>query len=189
MIKPPRRAVTRFFIPLIDVLILLFCIFLLMPFVEKGAASGRLTPGEAQALRERIAQLEQYVNDLERTRPTPDTIQRLEQELADVKSRRAADRVMEEVLYYDRDRNELYRMEDTGTGKPRRSPIRSREEAQEIVKSDRTKDPTKDLIYVVLYPPGRPPRNQWQDDVQTKWFGSDAQLRWRELAEVKGGGS
>jgi hypothetical protein len=30
----PRRSVTRFFIPLIDVLILLFCIFLLMPFVS-----------------------------------------------------------------------------------------------------------------------------------------------------------
>jgi len=33
MIERPKRAVTRFFVPLIDVLILLFCIFLLMPFV------------------------------------------------------------------------------------------------------------------------------------------------------------
>ena len=32
MIHMPRRSVTRFFIPLIDVLILLFCIFLLMEF-------------------------------------------------------------------------------------------------------------------------------------------------------------
>jgi hypothetical protein len=32
MIHMPRRNVTRFFIPLIDVLILLFCIFLLMEF-------------------------------------------------------------------------------------------------------------------------------------------------------------
>ena len=32
MIRMPRRSVTRFFIPLIDVLILLFCIFLLMEF-------------------------------------------------------------------------------------------------------------------------------------------------------------
>ncbi|HJZ54877.1 MAG TPA: hypothetical protein VKE74_07950 [Gemmataceae bacterium] len=37
MITPPRRSVTRFFIPLIDVLILLFCIFLLMPFVSTPA--------------------------------------------------------------------------------------------------------------------------------------------------------
>lgn len=34
MIRPPHRSVTRFFIPLIDVLILLFGIFLLMPFVN-----------------------------------------------------------------------------------------------------------------------------------------------------------
>lgn len=39
----PRRSVTRFFIPLIDVLILLFCIFLLMPFVSstpEGESAG-----------------------------------------------------------------------------------------------------------------------------------------------------
>jgi hypothetical protein len=46
----PRRSVTRFFIPLIDVLILLFCIFLLMPFVssapepDPGADSKAATP-------------------------------------------------------------------------------------------------------------------------------------------------
>ena len=37
MIKRPHRSVTRFFIPMIDVLILLFCIFLLMPFVSQGS--------------------------------------------------------------------------------------------------------------------------------------------------------
>jgi hypothetical protein len=35
VIEGPRRSVTRFFVPLIDVLILLFCIFLLMPFVSQ----------------------------------------------------------------------------------------------------------------------------------------------------------
>src|SRR5262245_35710486 len=34
MIHPPRRSVTRFFIPLVDVMMLLFCIFLLMPMVK-----------------------------------------------------------------------------------------------------------------------------------------------------------
>ena len=36
MIERPKRSVTRFFVPLIDVLILLFCIFLLMPFVASS---------------------------------------------------------------------------------------------------------------------------------------------------------
>ena len=37
MIHRPKRAVTRFFVPLIDVLILLFGIFILMPFVATPA--------------------------------------------------------------------------------------------------------------------------------------------------------
>jgi hypothetical protein len=37
MIQMPRRSVTRFFIPLIDVLTLLFCIFLLMPIFDRAA--------------------------------------------------------------------------------------------------------------------------------------------------------
>ena len=37
MIQLPKRSVTRFFIPLIDVLTLLFCIFLLMPMVKSGS--------------------------------------------------------------------------------------------------------------------------------------------------------
>ena len=40
MITAPRRSVTRFFIPLIDVLILLFCIFLLMPLFKPQAGAG-----------------------------------------------------------------------------------------------------------------------------------------------------
>ena len=38
MIRPPRRSVTRFFIPMIDVLTLLFCMFLLMPIIKENAA-------------------------------------------------------------------------------------------------------------------------------------------------------
>ena len=36
MIQLPRRSVTRFFIPLIDVMTVLFCIFLLMPIFNEG---------------------------------------------------------------------------------------------------------------------------------------------------------
>ena len=44
MITQPRRSVTRFFIPLIDVLILLFCIFLLMPFVSRPEGAKDVEP-------------------------------------------------------------------------------------------------------------------------------------------------
>src|SRR5436190_5264240 len=39
MIQLPRRSVTRFFIPLVDVLTLLFCIFLVMPLAQSSEES------------------------------------------------------------------------------------------------------------------------------------------------------
>jgi hypothetical protein len=56
----PRRSVTRFFIPLIDVLILLFCIFLLMPFV-----SGQPVPEETDAKTPPEKQLPENVKELQ----------------------------------------------------------------------------------------------------------------------------
>jgi hypothetical protein len=44
MIQMPRRSVTRFFIPLIDVLTLLFCIFLLMPIFDRAAQEKDQSP-------------------------------------------------------------------------------------------------------------------------------------------------
>jgi hypothetical protein len=62
VITPPRRAVTRFFVPFIDVLILLFGIFLLMPFV-----SGPPAPEAADAKPEAPkAQLPEDVRELQR---------------------------------------------------------------------------------------------------------------------------
>ncbi len=46
MIQMPRRSVTRFFIPMIDVLTLLFCMFLLMPIIRENAV---LDTGERDA--------------------------------------------------------------------------------------------------------------------------------------------
>jgi hypothetical protein len=60
MIRMPRRSVTRFFIPLLDVLLLLFCIFLLMPM------STEESQGTDSASRERVDDLAQRVTSLER---------------------------------------------------------------------------------------------------------------------------
>ena len=50
MIQLPQRSVTRFFIPLIDVLTLLFCIFLVMPLAQNSdqALAEQLTAKEAE---------------------------------------------------------------------------------------------------------------------------------------------
>ena len=39
MIHLPRRSVTRFFIPMIDVLTLLFCVFLLLPVFQQSQSA------------------------------------------------------------------------------------------------------------------------------------------------------
>ncbi len=65
-IPTPKRAVTRFFVPMIDVLTLLFCIFLLMPYVKPGDEAGakaepptEKTPaGDPEALKRDIEKLQ-----------------------------------------------------------------------------------------------------------------------------------
>ncbi|HVS37627.1 MAG TPA: hypothetical protein VMS17_18840 [Gemmataceae bacterium] len=59
MLQMPRRSVTRFFIPLIDVLTLLFCIFLMMPAVKRTAEAGQgdLLDKRQQALDQQAREL------------------------------------------------------------------------------------------------------------------------------------
>ncbi len=62
MIQPPRRSVARFFIPLIDVLTLMFCIFLLSPVI-KARSSGQAA-ADADRARQEQAQLQQDIHKL-----------------------------------------------------------------------------------------------------------------------------
>ena len=67
MIRRPRRSVTRFFIPLLDVFILLFCIFLLMPYVKPAEGeAGAATPLEPKP--GDLAELKSEIDALRRER-------------------------------------------------------------------------------------------------------------------------
>jgi hypothetical protein len=68
MITMPRRSVTRFFIPMIDVLTLLFCMFLLMPvFRQNEALSQQEAAGRAETddLKKEIAARRKELEDLQ----------------------------------------------------------------------------------------------------------------------------
>jgi benzoyl-CoA reductase/2-hydroxyglutaryl-CoA dehydratase subunit BcrC/BadD/HgdB len=86
MIVMPRRSVTRFFIPLIDVLLLLFVIFLLMPFAnlneleEKRQTAGDLTDTVDNLERE-LQRRVQEVRNLEDARVSADELEKLRTEL------------------------------------------------------------------------------------------------------------
>ncbi|SRR6266508_4037401 len=165
MIRPPRRSVTRFFIPLIDVLILLFCIFLLMPIVEEegGGPGGkaRLTPGEIASLRHEldslrpeVARLRRRVAELEQTRELAqlkqlqDRITRLEQEKA-----RAADATALRhfeidprtgaLIYYNPDRKEV--------SYPRDAAVLTKLIDEDLAAARKGKQP---LVWVFLFPRG-----------------------------------
>src|SRR5689334_13224372 len=95
MIQMPRRSVTRFFIPLIDVLTLLFCIFLLMPLVKGSDEDGGATTPqeEIDRLRAEVARLKGERED------TPEQLRKeleqLRQEKMQVLQERLAVRVLE----------------------------------------------------------------------------------------------
>ena len=81
MIQLPQRSVTRFFIPLIDVLTLLFCIFLVMPLAKEPGDNS----AEVADLEERLRQKEEELERLRESgrdlpRELRDEIDKLRQE-------------------------------------------------------------------------------------------------------------
>jgi hypothetical protein len=155
VIRPPHRSVTRFFIPLIDVLILLFCIFLLMPFVSAPAPEADAPPGPERPPAD-PAQLER---DL---RQAQAEVARLRQERAE-----QLQRLLVRVLEIDRATGELYYRE------PERVQVRTEADAQALINRERARAGGRDLYFLLLYPRdpiGYP--TQEQVERYLRWFAS-----------------
>ncbi len=167
MIERPKRSVTRFFIPLIDVLILLFCIFLLMPFMNEpsNAASRKtleqtdLTP---EAMKKEMAGMR---IDLDRARKE---IKRLQSERKD-----PTERLSVCVLEIDAKDGSLFYY----TGGDRKLVAHERDAEQIIDDHKRRSGPDKEPFFVILMPhelTGWPSRKQ--RDTYARWF-KDVALR------------
>ena len=164
VIHLPRRSVTRFFIPLIDVLTLLFAIFLVMPMVGQSESEA-----DAAARLERERQLNQELDTLRQQQP--DLSKRLREEL---------DRLRQEKVQALQQRLALRVLEiDSTTGKlyyrdPDRVEVRNQADARELIDRDRNRRGTgqKELYYLILYPRDRgtsyPTISQRQD--YERWF-------------------
>lgn len=149
MIAPPRRSVTRFFIPMIDVLTLLFCIFLLMPYVkpEELAAAKPSPPEDPTALR-------REVEDLRRDRV------RLANERDEAVRQQAVS-----VLEIDAASGRLF---DRG---PQRTEIADQGQALALIDRERRLMPGREVYFLILYPrelTGFP--EQRQVAAYEKWF-------------------
>src|SRR5437763_5994872 len=130
MIRLPRRSVTRFFIPLIDVLLLLFCIFLLMPLV-KGGNEGPADDSEV-APRDRLRKLEEEVARLRRqVRDTPEDVRAELDKLRQEKIQTLQEKLAIRVLEIDPTTGKLYYRD------PERIEINSQAKAAELIDQDR----------------------------------------------------
>jgi hypothetical protein len=145
VISPPRRSVTRFFIPLIDVLILLFCIFLLMPFVSTPAPDDGPKP-EAKAPE------------------LPTDVQELRKQLAAAQKERDEARNRLDRFQKERGTGLVVRtLEiDPRTGflifyGPEKTEIRTQAMAEELVALQKQRAGEKDVHFVIRYPTGRDP--------------------------------
>lgn len=143
MITLPRRSVTRFFIPLIDVLILLFCIFLLMPFVS-GPPSPEPQDTKAQPPKEplptNVVELQKRLTEAE------DRLKRMEK----AAQTSIADRLSVRVLQIDRKDGTLYYFD------PDRQEIRTEADALKVIGRQKTiassAGGVKDVLFLILYP-------------------------------------
>jgi hypothetical protein len=147
MIQMPRRSVTRFFIPMIDVLTLLFCIYLLMPMVS---ATGESEPDSLRREREeKLRALEAELSLMHKTgenipRQLRDQIEKLRRE----SMQELAGRLSVRVLEIDADTGKLYYRS------PDRVEIRDEADAHKLIDRDRQLLGVgkRELFYLILYP-------------------------------------
>ncbi|MGH7169757.1 MAG: hypothetical protein ACRELG_05710 [Gemmataceae bacterium] len=167
MIQLPQRSVTRFFIPLIDVLTLLFCIFLVLPLAKEPGDN----PTDVADLEERLRQKEEELERLresgrELPRELRDEIDKLRQERGKALQKHLAVRVLE----IDPRTGKLYYRD------PERVEVRNEADAHALIENDRRKLGQKELYYLILYPrvrtSGQPTRGQREQ--YDHWFGGVA---------------
>lgn len=167
MIERPKRSVTRFFVPLIDVLILLFCIFLLMPFVEVP---------ESTTNKDEETKAKPAPDDLPKTDPELRAeLERHKRELEKMKAERGnlSDRLSVKVLEIDSDSGMLYYFQDG-----ERIAVKDQNAAETLINVHKAQSGTRDPFFLLLYPrrrsgyPEKPQLEQyerWFKDVQFKF--------------------
>jgi hypothetical protein len=162
MINLPRRSVTRFFIPLIDVLILLFAIFLLMPFVSAPAAPSSepdtKAPPTAPELPTDIKELQRLLT--EATKERDEAKRRL-----DRYQKERAERLLVRVLEIDPDTGKLLYYA------PGRQEVSSQAQAEQLIAYQKRVAGEKDVYFLILFP-RRASRHPVASDLEAyrNWF-------------------
>lgn len=149
MIERPRRSVTRFFIPMIDVLTLLFCMFLLLPMVqivETGQDRSMRPDSTASTLPEETR--DGKPPDL--TDPLGEDLRAQERLLEQLRGEQIAvlqERLLIRVLEINPEDGKLYYQDAEG-----RREIGSQAEAQQLITELRTSAPGREVYFLFLFP-------------------------------------
>ena len=159
MIKMPRRSVTRFFIPLIDVLILLFCIFLLMEFNSESEVEKQVEVVEDQSnsidglqalLDRRTKELHQFEED----RPKLNELVKLREELDRLKNasqKNLQERTFIRIIDID-GKDGSISFYDESKEKPISIPIATAKAAEALIERHQREAQGRDLYYVFIPP-------------------------------------
>lgn len=174
VIRRPKQSVTRFFIPLIDVLILLFCMFLLMPYVSQPDpdASAIDLPSEREAPLASSVSREHEHRSSDPSTPRSD-LERLQLQLR--QSQREVDRLQAElrepvsVRVFDIDprTGRLFTFDDEG----QRQDITTMEEARRVIQRHLRQVGSRRAYFLILLPrqfSGKP--NEEQIEQYRRWF-------------------
>jgi hypothetical protein len=191
MIHMPRRSVTRFFVPLIDVLILLFCIFLLMEFntgtkyeqqtidVETQSTKAQLTEEallsrtkELQVLEERLQKLEENPLGAELLR-AQEEIDRMRKELDRLKSIGLQDRAAFRVLHINGKDGTLFYYDDETSDKPITLP--DAKAAKALIERHQKEAKGREVYYYFMPPrPAAGYPTAGQNRTYKQWFAKTA---------------
>jgi hypothetical protein len=162
VIDRPKRSVTRFFVPMIDVLILLFCIFLLMPFAAESPSNDESLAKEPMKLKAPEEDLPADVVELRRE------LERVKRDYDRLKSEKGnlSERLSVKVLEIDPVSGKLYYLQD-GT----RVDVNTQAAAESLITQHKRQSGTKDPFFLILFPrqkSGFP--EQRQADDYARWF-------------------
>jgi hypothetical protein len=169
MIELPRRSVTRFFIPLVDVLTLMFCVFLIMQAVRGPEEVGGGEPEEelpTQTLPDLAQRLDERRQELERLRKAQEKERQQLEDLRKSESALLRQRYAFHLLEIEASNGSLYAYDP-----PRRIPITSKAEARALIERHRREAGGRELYYVFMFPrqsSGYP--EQGQIRLYTDWF-------------------
>jgi len=178
MIRMPRRSVTRFFIPLIDVLLLLFCIFLLMPQfkeeeLDKKVQSAFDLADTVTTLEYEIDRLTKELKKYDERRPTQEELEQLRAEVAQLRKDRAqvVEKTHFQIIDIDGKTGDIY-FYDASKPNDARTRIDSEKEARALIEKHQKGAKGNEVYYYFLYP--RPETGYptlGQERKYKAWFG------------------